>query len=235
MIYSLLARHAELIENMVVGAAGKNARLFNSHFLDYFEVFLFSSDPRRDLRELESEILAGSDSRLVSVRICKELGLSDYSLRTGQFRHHFEDIDDLFGCVRLPRLLTVTECGVSYVYLLRHAERARSEVESHLRYLGVFKELTIKIRIRNVLHLIVVVFHLEKICPLVEPGPSLCAVFHFYFVSHFHVLSLRPFYVASTLQVIYACKMYTCILCYRSHAVNRFFLKISCFFSTCGN
>ena len=102
VIYRLLARHAELIEYVVVGAAGKDSGLLYAHLLDDLEVFLLCSDPRCDLRELESEILACPDGSLVSVRICEELGLSDYSLRTRELRHHFEDVNDLLGRIRLP-------------------------------------------------------------------------------------------------------------------------------------
>ena len=110
MIDRLLARHAELVEDVVVGAACQNARFLDTHLLDDLEILFFSSDPCGDLREFKSQVLTGSYGFLISVRISEELGLPDYALRARELRHHFEDIDYLFGGVWLPRLLAVAEC-----------------------------------------------------------------------------------------------------------------------------
>ena len=82
MVESLLPGHSELVEDVVVRAACEYSCLLDPHVLYDLEVFLLGSDPGRDLRELKSEVLTGSDRGLVPVAVCKEFSLSDDSVRS---------------------------------------------------------------------------------------------------------------------------------------------------------
>jgi hypothetical protein len=63
----------------------------------------------------------------------------------------FIKLDNLVGCVRRAGLLTVTEGGIGYPYLLGHTKGYATVVKGNLRHLVVRIYLTVKIRLVNVL------------------------------------------------------------------------------------
>ena len=220
VFHCLLSCHSELVEDVIVRTACQDACLLDTHLLDYFEVFLLRTDPCRDLRELKPEILTCTDSFLIPVTVCEELSLSYYSFRSRQPGYELEYIHYLLCCIRLSRLLSVAERRVRDQDLLRHVIRARSEVETDLRHLYIFEELSEQVRLIHILYFIVDPFHLKKVGLSAEAGLSYLLslklikignsviICYVVFIDHSAILCAR----LSPYIPVQHYKVYTCIL-----------------------
>ena len=82
VIECLLSVHSEFIEYMIVRAACEYSGLSDVHLLNDLEILFLRSDPGRDLWEFKTQILTCPDRFLVSVTVCEEFSLTDYTFRT---------------------------------------------------------------------------------------------------------------------------------------------------------
>ena len=168
MIHRLAPCHPEFQENVVIGAADKDPRLFHADLFHQPEVFLARTDPRSHLRKLIAALHTLVDRIPVLLAVQEEFALADHAVWTAEpvqvvvYRH------DLLCAVRCPRLLPVPESRVGDPDLPRHAVRDNPVVKRDLRDLIVGKHIAECVGFLHVLQLIHMFLDPQKIVVLIH-------------------------------------------------------------------
>jgi hypothetical protein len=102
MIQRLLSGHVQLLKNVVIGTADKNAAFLHSHVLCQLEIVFRSSYPACHLRVFITPLLAFVYRFLVSVAVKEELTLADDALGASEPMQHIKQLHDLFSGVWRP-------------------------------------------------------------------------------------------------------------------------------------
>ena len=168
LVQSLLSCKPHFVEDMVVGTAHEYARFFYADVAYKREIRLCGTDPCGYLREVIAKLHALFEGFSVLFGVNEELGLTDNAVLSAELVEQFIDMHHLIGGVGSAGLLTVTECGVGYVYLLRHIHRDTPVVVGDLRYLGIREHLAEQFRFRDVLEVIHIRILLEQIALVAE-------------------------------------------------------------------
>ena len=168
LIHRLRAGEVHLFEDVVVGTAHKDARFRNARLLDELEVLFVGADPRRDLGELQPQILTGFERGAVLFAVQEKFALPHDALRPAQTRHQLVQIDDLLHGKGRGGLLPVAEGGIGDPDLRGHVHGDVAVVENHLRDLLVGINVAEQLGFGHVLQLIVVFILFEQVFAFVE-------------------------------------------------------------------
>ena len=168
MLHGLLSRHFQLIKDMVVRAAHKDARLLHAYLLHKLKVFLAGPYPARDLRELVSLLHALVHSVPVLFAVQEKFALAYLALWAAQPVEIVVNIHDLLCAVGRPGLLSVAERGVCDPDLVRHAVGHDPVVKCNLRYLVVVEKISEYVRLFYVHEGIHMLLKLKQICVFIK-------------------------------------------------------------------
>ena len=109
-VHALLqALELQLLEDVVVGAAGEDAGFLQAGLFDQAEVALVGADPAGALGIAMAQLAAAVQGVAVVAGVEEELRLADDAVRPAQLGQQIVDADHLVGRVGRPGLLTVAE------------------------------------------------------------------------------------------------------------------------------
>ena len=162
-VHRLLAGQAEFIENMVITAGYQNTRLMDVQIPYKLKVFFRGADPCCDLRKIQPEVHALCNCIPVLFAVDKKLRLPDNAVRPAEPAHQLVQVNNLFHCIWLDRLLSVTESGVGNPDFFRHTERHTPVVERHPWHFIVTEEVGIEISMFYVLERVTVGLLLQQV------------------------------------------------------------------------
>jgi len=163
LFHRLSTGHLEFVENVIVRATGKDARLLNTHIFDELKVLLGGTNPARYFWILIPQRAAGIHCGAVIGTIEKELGLTDDPIGSPKLVQKTEQLDGLGDRIRGTGLLTVPKSGVADPQPIRWIHGHMAMVKGDLGNLVVGIEQPIVVRCSDILQAILVLGLLQSV------------------------------------------------------------------------
>ena len=137
-------------KDVIIRDRGEDARLFQSHLFDQFEIVLDRPDPSCDLRIAVIPLQAFSGGLFVLLAVKEEFGLPDHPIGAPQLMKHVEEVDDLLHRIRRPGLLPVPEGGIGNKDLFGRIDKDEFVVEFDPANLVVGKDTPVEVGLLDI-------------------------------------------------------------------------------------